>query len=165
MTPCPRCGHLEHTERCEVLQSAMVGYRIAPDFEGGYPLALGPQVVYSPCGCRGRNPKGGGAMNVTPELLAELRQKAEAATPGPWATKYNLTRVYRAHGDPRVSQNEIARSLFESKPESIVRARNNATYIAAANPALLLALLDEIERLREACDQWKEAALVAEESA
>ena len=68
--------------------------------------------------------------------LTELRKLAEAATPGQWES-YE-TRVYLPHNsggfDIRNSPN----------------AENNAAYIAAANPATILALLDLIAQCKEA---------------
>lgn len=89
--------------------------------------------------------------------LVKLRELAQAATPGPW--------VYDA-GDGRKNQRmnlmeEVVSEYDQSrplvtllatawKPERHKCAVANATFIAAANPAAVLELIAEIERLREA---------------
>lgn len=61
---------------------------------------------------------------MTDEQKAALRALAEAATPGPWNA--------------------------ETLPFDYGMPPHDADYIAAAHPAAVLALLDEVERLREA---------------
>ena len=63
--------------------------------------------------------------------MTTLRQLAEAATPGEWANKE--TRVY-------------LRNLGGFDIRNAPNAVANAAYIAAANPAAILALLDTIDR-------------------
>ena len=72
------------------------------------------------------------AHHETPDV-AELRRLAEAATPGPWAARYGVSweaRVCATTG-----------SLAD------VDSTANAELIAAANPAVVLALLDERDAL------------------
>jgi len=76
---------------------------------------------------------------VTPERIAELRRLAEAATPGPWlsddADLDGFCRVYNGrHGFSKSLVCDTAR-------------RADCDYLAAANPATLLELLTEIERM------------------
>ena len=69
----------------------------------------------------------------------KLRELAMKATPGPWllrATEWNLYLVQSGReGDGSIVDTAYSR-------------RNDIDYIAAANPATVLALLDEIDRLR-----------------
>ena len=69
----------------------------------------------------------------------KLRELAQKATPGPWllwATEWNLYLVQSGReGDGSIVDTAYSR-------------RNDIDYIAAANPATVLALLDEIDRLR-----------------
>lgn len=73
---------------------------------------------------------------LTDAQAAQLREAAEQATPGPW--------YYKRTDD---EQREI---LSEGKHVAIVQVQQsegqrvaNAAYIALANPATILALLDE----------------------
>ena len=77
---------------------------------------------------------------------AALRALAEAATPGPWTLS--------ADGPPPdiiAGMSVVACTLPSDRTRDEDTA--NAAYIAAANPAAVLALLDEVERLREALDK------------
>ena len=82
--------------------------------------------------------------DLTPERLQELRRIAEAATPGPWdTTRYNgglrfdgPLRVY-AGTDPEYGE-----------PRPIPASDADTRYTAAFDPQTVLAMLDEIERLR-----------------
>ena len=81
---------------------------------------------------------------LTPEVLADLRAKAEKATPGPWPENY-------VWGAVRHIDRNVDRSLFCDDADGAMFSWDRDTdgyYIAAANPATVLALLDEIERLR-----------------
>ena len=88
------------------------------------------------------------SIEITPALLADLRQNAEAATPGEWLIGYG-----GMAGDDfaviisRFWKNEIC----EMNPRSY--RRENAAHITAANPAVVLALVAEIERLRDRLDE------------
>lgn len=113
---------------------------------------------------------------LTPEQLTDLREKIRSATPGPW----------EVHSDFRLRCLEIealfgARKVVESDTNirSGVIRKEDATYIAAANPATILQLLDMIERLEKEADwlssqlsdnidhagvqAWREAARMAVE--
>lgn len=69
----------------------------------------------------------------------ELRRLAEEATPGEWG--YDGSYVC-------TSRNEDGTVYVESwNPVSDCLLTKNAKYIAAANPAAILSLLDDIERL------------------
>lgn len=103
--------------------------------------------------------------DITPESLARLRELADKATPGPW------------YGDvtPPGPSGSVARNEAIVTADKVHIARRglqksiqwwrDASFIADANPATVLALLDEVERLRRRCDirdrtaaHWSEAA-------
>lgn len=67
------------------------------------------------------------------EQINELRQLAQAATPGPW---YDRAGVLRGTGGG-------------IKPIATIYNGLNSPYIAAANPAAILALIAEIDSLRD----------------
>lgn len=80
----------------------------------------------------------------------ELRRVAEVATPGPW--------VQRGRADPTMvleSRNgyRVADCLYGEHPCT----SPDAEFIAAANPATVLALLDRVERLEKSITAHKEA--------
>ncbi|HEN8532954.1 TPA: ead/Ea22-like family protein [Pseudomonas aeruginosa] len=80
---------------------------------------------------------------------AELRRLAEAATPGPWS----CNRHWAIVGGPTLeftngaAQQQIAMACWQSWMHE-EELRNNAAFMAAANPKTILALLDEIDGLR-----------------
>ena len=80
--------------------------------------------------------------DLTPDL-AELRRLAEAATPGPWTTAAFQLVI------------DVARRI----DVGMCGHRDDAAYIAAANPAVVLALLDERDALAADADKWQRAAL------
>ncbi|WP_395553795.1 ead/Ea22-like family protein [Pseudomonas aeruginosa] len=107
---------------------------------------------------------------------AELRRVAKAATPGPWS----CNRHWAIVGGPTLeftngaAQQQIAMACWQSWMHE-EELRNNAEFIAANNPKTVLALLDEIDRLKAenerlldelsactehpgGCGYWREAA-------
>lgn len=71
----------------------------------------------------------------------ELKRLAEAATPGPWA--YDGSYVCPARTEDGTTYVELWRSIADChQPE-------NTKFIAAANPAAVMALIAEVESLRE----------------
>lgn len=80
---------------------------------------------------------------------AELRRLAKAATPGPWS----CNRHWAIVGGPTLeftngaAQQQIAMACWQSWMHE-EELRNNAEFIAANNPKTVLALLDEIDRLK-----------------
>ncbi|HEJ5107306.1 TPA: ead/Ea22-like family protein [Pseudomonas aeruginosa] len=80
---------------------------------------------------------------------AELRRVAKAATPGPWS----CNRHWAIVGGPTLeftngaAQQQIAMACGQSWMHE-EELRNNAEFIATANPKTVLALLDEIDRLK-----------------
>ena len=95
---------------------------------------------------------------VTPEMLAELRRLAEAATPGPWyldgpwwyGDDDSAYCISTAEDAGRIAVT-IAPPRYIFGGEREVRDAN-ARFIAAANPAVVLALLDRLAHMREARD-------------
>lgn len=78
---------------------------------------------------------------------SELKRLAEAATPGPWA--YDGSYVCPARTEDGTTYVELWRSIADChQPE-------NTKFIAAANPAAVLALIAEVEALRDDLEQVK----------
>lgn len=77
-------------------------------------------------------------IEITPELLNDLRQKAEAVEPN----DYILT-------DGLVIKSESFKDLIIAD----CAFSDDAEYIAAANPAVVLALVAEIDRLRDRLEE------------
>ena len=77
--------------------------------------------------------------DLTPARLADLRAVAKAATPGPWTIRnsYGFFGIVPADG-PAVT----------GMPAKGKDRKHNAAHIAAFDPPTVLALLEEIERLR-----------------
>ena len=95
---------------------------------------------------------------VTPEKLAELRRLAEAATPGPWEAfgAVDGRRGERWLGvttDMRATESARAGDVFSAQDCT----RQDALFIAAANPAAVLALLDDADALRAELAHMREA--------
>src|SRR5690606_33613519 len=85
---------------------------------------------------------GGGVSELTLERLSELRRIAEAATPGP----YEVVGL-AGYGGPYALRMPHRSGRTWYGVEGIKR-REDAEYFAAMNRNTVLALLDEIERLR-----------------
>lgn len=81
----------------------------------------------------------------------ELRRRAEAATPGPWDVGAgSITKKLLGeddNGDPTWLTKWIV-SFYGPSCENQDEAKNNAAFIAAANPQIVLSLLDEIDALK-----------------
>ena len=82
--------------------------------------------------------------NVTPEVLAELKARAEKAAPGPWMRLFGERTVY-----DRMSDGCRGVSIVRTDYPHSQRDGENLDYIAAANPAAILALLAHIDNLSE----------------
>lgn len=74
-------------------------------------------------------------IEITPELIAELKKKAQAATPGPWV---------KAGSDVKTSDGGSI-CLYTTW-------QHDARYIAAFSPDIVLALLDHIGMLEKQAD-------------
>jgi hypothetical protein len=90
-------------------------------------------------------------LEITPEMLDELKFKSRAATPGPW-------KLYKQSSEDRGNSYGVK---VPAPVHWIVPPLNipceNAAHIAAANPAVILALLAEIERLNQRYDDLLKA--------
>ena len=77
------------------------------------------------------------SVKITPELLADLKDKAQKATHLKWQNNF----------DGITCSNLVLAIEEHSKAHLIGRIMdfNNAEYIAAANPAVILALVARIE--------------------
>lgn len=86
------------------------------------------------------------SVEITPELLADLREKAEA-----YELHYLVGKDWFVDG-------ELVKAGKREKNEFVAETVSHidADYIAAANPAVVLALVAEIERLRDRprCKHW-----------
>ncbi|MFN7610550.1 MAG: ead/Ea22-like family protein, partial [bacterium] len=89
---------------------------------------------------------GGRRMNDN----SELRRLAEAATPGEWKSTY-----VKGHAFDQVFVENV-----DLICDVYGRTSADAAYIAAANPARILALLDEVEALKRERDKWKAHVVV-----
>lgn len=85
----------------------------------------------------------------------ELARLAEAATPGKWVAMRDVVRV----GTRNLARVTAAASLPSGLDLDLDldRARDNARYIAAANPTTIKALLAERDALAEALEQMVES--------
>jgi hypothetical protein len=77
-------------------------------------------------------------IEITPALLADLRQKAEAYDLKEWVVD---------------DQNVMAGVGYNTEFIAETIAKPDAEYIAAASPAVVLALVAEVERLRDRLDE------------
>ncbi len=85
--------------------------------------------------------------DLTPERLAELQERAEAASPGEWVDFVLGSEGYAVLADNpgRLRRLQVARCGHEAWDVD----KANAEHIAAFDPPTVLALLDEIDRLRK----------------
>lgn len=92
-----------------------------------------------------------------------LRQLAEAATPGPWIHWQSGG----IHQIDAAKTTVVHWSGFDQlqTPNEKTAIKNNAAYIAAANPAAILSLLDELQTLRSERTAWRVTAENAEKDA
>ena len=89
----------------------------------------------------------------TPDV-AELRRLAENATPGPW-DYYRPHPNYRAYAVDQVMPGGYLGEAVATTED--VYAEKNAAFIAAANPAVVLGLLDATDALRAELAHMTEA--------
>lgn len=85
-------------------------------------------------------------VSLTSEVLADLRKKAEAATQGEWHLNG------KECGAPETVESPvgpIACTDLSNDRLGRQQERQNADHIAAANPAVVIALLDRIETLEK----------------
>lgn len=85
-------------------------------------------------------------QSITDVQLAELESKAKEATPGQWGRDGYFVCPARA---------EAGTTYVESwRPAAEARSVENARFIAAANPATILALIATIRELTAAVPRW-----------
>ena len=89
-------------------------------------------------------------IKITPALLSDLRQKAEAATEGPWRVR--IQEVQNSCTGRLRKASWIVRTDGSHLPYNDDDGIANNQHIAAANPAVVLALVAEVERLRDRLD-------------
>lgn len=90
------------------------------------------------------------AVSTKTAMLAdqdkELRRLAEAATPGPWKIAPAGTKAYERADPYPFDMIQVAPARFvRTEGRSENEANSNAAFIAAANPATILSLLDRLE--------------------
>lgn len=89
---------------------------------------------------------------------AELRRLAKAATPGPWTLyvpeDYQGPEELPGYGVECAEGRAIVWGALE--PETGCQFDRDAEFIAAANPKAILALLDEIDRLKAESDRLRQ---------
>lgn len=89
-------------------------------------------------------------MSLTEQEIADLRKKAEAATPGRWFAEfyafYYDIQAEEGYGKPSVLRERCEDDEYELgvSPD---KAKANAAFIAASNPATILGLLDDRDRM------------------
>jgi hypothetical protein len=87
--------------------------------------------------------------------IEELKALALAASPGPWGTAFDRYIIPASHLGRRIGGSTNPHDDFENFAHVIAEARckylpirANATYIAAANPAVVLVLLADLAAAR-----------------
>jgi hypothetical protein len=123
-------------------------------------------------------------MELTLQRLEELEKVAKAATPGPWEQDCTVKSdgTYGSGEDANegydtyeVFQTLTGKKIFDFLNSEVVcveeeydedgrtawdaEASANAAFIAAANPATILSLLDHIKRMQEALERARKAWL------
>jgi len=105
------------------------------------PRVLGPRSV----GAFMSDTKGR-ELSTKCEFIAELKELAKAATPGPWKLIEN-----EASGSLRIENpNGEGGNLTNSAVTYWENTDGNGSYIAAANPQAILRLIERLERYEEA---------------
>ena len=104
--------------------------------------------------------------DLTPEKLAELRRLAEAATPGPWEA---FGAVDGRRGERWLGVTTDMRAIESARAGDVFAAQNctrqDALFIAAANPATVLALLDAAAERDALAAAWDEGHQAGHEDA
>ena len=105
------------------------------------------------------------AHHETPDL-AELRRLAEAATPGPWEA---FGAVDGRRGERWLGVTTDMRAIESARAGDVFAAQNctrqDALFIAAANPAVVLALLDAAAERDALAAAWDEGHQAGHEDA
>lgn len=98
-------------------------------------------------------------MTLTPAQLEELENKAKAATPGPWTNAEHIGVVETGYQPECCESDEcciIAELNYSGRCCAAIQEEHDTAHIAAANPSTVLALVEEVKRLREAEENWCE---------
>jgi hypothetical protein len=84
------------------------------------------------------------SVEITLDLLDDLLDKANSATPGPWTTE--TTKLIGRNGNTAswVCKNEMPLQMHGAK------GQRNAEFISAVNPETVIALINEIRALKMA---------------
>lgn len=103
-------------------------------------------------------------MSTTPTELADLRVAALRATPGPWSAKRHSADREPAHilTWPDTSKGGIHTRRLDSEFNGLFH-KHDAEFIAAANPAAILALLDHIASTESRLHEVAVACATAEQ--
>ena len=109
-------------------------------------------------------------MEITKEKLAELKELAEKATLGPWRTACKIDEDDSViFTDYKISKNKMPKDYLVGytnfllwrapgghikvvEVENRTHWKDDAAYIAAANPKVMLALIADFELLRDIID-------------
>ena len=82
--------------------------------------------------------------------INELRRLTQAATPGPWMIDYVGVGFEVAAGESVIAQSQQIRGDMRHKAR-----KANAAFIAAANPAVMIELLDRLEAAEKERDELR----------
>ncbi len=96
-------------------------------------------------------------MSITPTTLAALRDAASKATPGPWSIEDGdpSSGMIRGPHDEHLAAVSTIDDFScvdedsENYDQVVTECEANVVFIALANPATVIGLLDEVERLRK----------------
>jgi len=83
---------------------------------------------------------------MTKSEIAELKELAEKATPGPWQSKKKNGYAHEMRLDVAHYEHLIL-SCFARAHDYGLQAQTDAAFIAHANPAAVLSLIERLERL------------------
>ena len=86
--------------------------------------------------------------------IDQLRRLVQAATPGPWT---NYGRIPNAPGVPHsaIAAKTLLARVYSEAYGDFRQETANASFIAAANPAAVLELLDRLEAAEKERDRYK----------
>lgn len=94
--------------------------------------------------------------HMTQDQLQDLREKAEKATPGPWAIDYRFGEASMVVLDDPGRLPLATTALYPLAQNNTPRVEANAAYIAAASPDVVLGLIERVEGLTKAPKVTKE---------
>jgi hypothetical protein len=88
--------------------------------------------------------------------IADVKQKAEAATPGPWFVGAMNDGLFVIDQPPRPSNDDVQpKHKVKCLAKFEYAEKANADYTAAASPDLILAMAARIEELEKALEPWR----------